>query len=318
MDNLSWYELVKQQRLSSWQPVPYVKYSVSFFIGLSVVFMVFGVVLYNDAANIHEYTADYTNCGDNSICSMTLNLTSDFKGDVYFYYGLDNFYQNYRMYIKSRSDKQLLGDVTNTHKCASYSYDENGKPIAPCGAIANSMFNDTFELSYLGNNVPLTYKGVVWESLLKNKYKNPPLIGGDLCLSFSNTSKPPNWSKEPCKLDEKNPENNGFQNVDFVVWMQTAALNNFRNLYRKLDRGSDKVFMNGLPKGLYTLKIENNFPVKDFDGKKYFIISTTSAFGGKNYFMGGAFIAVSSLSLTIALSLLIFKYYPIFIDRRAL
>ena len=31
-------------------------------------------------------------------------------GDVYVYYQLKNFYQNHRTYVKSRSDKQLLGD----------------------------------------------------------------------------------------------------------------------------------------------------------------------------------------------------------------
>ena len=30
-------------------------------------------------------------------------------GDVYVYYQLKNFYQNHRTYVKSRSDKQLLG-----------------------------------------------------------------------------------------------------------------------------------------------------------------------------------------------------------------
>ena len=29
--------------------------------------------------------------------------------DVYVYYQLKNFYQNHRTYVKSRSDKQLLG-----------------------------------------------------------------------------------------------------------------------------------------------------------------------------------------------------------------
>lgn len=27
------------------------------------------------------------------------------------YYGLDNFYQNHRRYVKSRDDSQLLGEV---------------------------------------------------------------------------------------------------------------------------------------------------------------------------------------------------------------
>uniref|UniRef100_A0A0K0E0B6 Cell cycle control protein 50A n=1 Tax=Strongyloides stercoralis TaxID=6248 RepID=A0A0K0E0B6_STRER len=312
MSDLSYYQLIQQQKLPTWQPVPYVKYCITFFLSISSIFMCFGIFLYYVNLQVKEIVIDYTDCGSDGICNLKLNISNDINGDVYFYYGLDNFYQNYRMYIKSRSNEQLMGDLMNTHKCGSYSHDVNGKVIAPCGAIANSMFNDTFELFLDENKVPLTYKGVVWESLLKNKYKNPPLIDGDLCLSFSNTTKPLNWMKEPCKLDEDNPDNNGFQNSDFIVWMQTAALNNFRNLYRILNKTNNDVFKNGLPKGLYLLKIVNNYPVKSFNGKKYFIISTTSKFGGKNYFMCRAFIIVSSICLTITLTIVFFKYNPIY------
>lgn len=63
------------------------------------------------------------------------------------YYGLSNFYQNHRRYVKSRDDNQLLGrlDADPSSDCAPFAYgnDSTGveRPIAPCGAIANSMFN---------------------------------------------------------------------------------------------------------------------------------------------------------------------------------
>lgn len=59
------------------------------------------------------------------------------------YYGLSNFYQNHRRYVKSRDDNQLLGEfgIPSTD-CAPFN-ENNGKPIVPCGAIANSLFNDT-------------------------------------------------------------------------------------------------------------------------------------------------------------------------------
>jgi len=56
-------------------------------------------------------------------------------------------------------------------------------------------------------------------------------------------------------LDQTNPSNNGFENEDLIVWMRTAALPDFRKLYRRIDHSS-KGFENGLPKGNYTLLIK--------------------------------------------------------------
>lgn len=65
------------------------------------------------------------------------------------YYGLSNFYQNHRRYVKSRDDNQLLGRLSPTPSsdCQPFAYEQNSThpgnliPVAPCGAIANSMFS---------------------------------------------------------------------------------------------------------------------------------------------------------------------------------
>uniref|UniRef100_A0A0N4ZR79 Transmembrane protein 30A n=1 Tax=Parastrongyloides trichosuri TaxID=131310 RepID=A0A0N4ZR79_PARTI len=306
--------IIKQQKVKTWQPLPYLRSSVIIFLLISLIFLTIGILLFNDMKNIKEIVVEYTNCNGTN-CNIDIIVNENMNGDVFFYYGLDNFYQNYRLYLKSRSDKQLLGDVMNTNKCFPYDKDNNSTPIAPCGAIANSMFNDTFQLFTNDNEkVPMTYKGIIWKSLLRKKYKNPPLIDNDLCLSFQNTTKPLNWVKNPCELDKENPNNNGFENVDFIIWMQTAALNNFRNLYRKLDRTGNVKFKNGLAMGNYTVNINNNYPVKQFNGRKYFIISTVSIFGGKNYFPPIAFLTVSGICIIFSITLIFLKYNPFLLN----
>ena len=64
------------------------------------------------------------------------------------YYGLTNFYQNHRRYVRSRDDNQLHGDILSygdlNSDCDPYKTGtDNGtsKGYAPCGAIANSLFN---------------------------------------------------------------------------------------------------------------------------------------------------------------------------------
>ena len=68
--------------------------------------------------------------------------------------------------------------------------------------------------------------------------------------------KPRDWHKNLWELDPNNPDNNGLQNEDLIVWMRTAALPNFRKLYRKVDHSSNEQFKNGLPAGKYTLNID--------------------------------------------------------------
>lgn len=72
-------------------------------------------------------------------------------------------------------------------------------------------------------------------------------------LAFNNTLHPPNWQKPIYQLDGNNVDNNGYENEDLMVWMRTAALPNFRKLYRKVN--ATGVFQNGLPAGNYSLKI---------------------------------------------------------------
>ena len=80
----------------------------------------------------------------------------------------------------------------------------------------------------------------------------------------------------------------------------------------KLDR-STKPYSNGLPKGSYTLEVENSkhihvvlfilwcldYPVQGFNGGKSFIISTTAWTGGRNIFLGIAYIVIGSVCLML-------------------
>lgn len=185
-----------QQRLHAWQPVFTAKKSAATFIVMGVVFIPVGVVLLITSNNVTEYVVDYTNCVDNATakpcseqlgvnnsckCITTVRVTSDIPGPVYFYYGLKNFYQNHRRYGRSKSDAQLLGQKvasSSLTNCAPYATVETGgvtKAVLPCGAIANSIFNDTFAVTYNSDTKPatvvkMTNKGIAWKSDIDRKY----------------------------------------------------------------------------------------------------------------------------------------------------
>lgn len=127
-------------------------------------------------------------------CSISFRLPKDYEGKVYLYYGLSNFYQNHRRYVKSRDDNQLLGEFTNTPStdCTPF-HDNNGRPIVPCGAIANSLFNDTLAIRSESNGpVPVHRTGIAWPSDKEIKFRNPP---GDLRKALEGTSRPIAWQK---------------------------------------------------------------------------------------------------------------------------
>lgn len=213
----------------------------------------------------------------NSECKCEINFTlpNDIKRDVFIYYGLVNFYQNHRRYVKSRSDNQLIGNVFNERNCEPFQKrldpaDGQMKTIMPCGAIANSFFNDTFTLELLGKDatgndhffeVPFERTGIAWATDKKNKFRNPALAPGQsLAVAFNNTIQPKNWPKPIYDLDNKEPKNNGLQNEGLIVWMRTAAFPTFRKVLARIahdKRDSKEIdYQNGLPKGHYKLIVD--------------------------------------------------------------
>ncbi|XP_015252410.1 PREDICTED: cell cycle control protein 50A-like [Cyprinodon variegatus] len=321
----------KQQRLPAWQPILTAGNVLPAFFVIGLIFIPIGIGLYVTSNNIREIEIDYTGsesgspCNDCStnftwntttpcICTVNFTLNQPFEGNVYMYYGLSNFYQNHRRYVKSRDDSQLNGNIKSlkepSKECEPYRTDPvTKKPIAPCGAIANSLFNDTLELFHNEPNgrttaVPLAKRGIAWYTDRTVKFRNP--VGDNLSEVFKDTEKPMNWMKPVYELDPSDPENNGFINEDFIVWMRTAALPTFRKLYRIIHKNSSSTLT--LPSGSYTLKVAYNYPVSSFDGRKRMILSTISWMGGKNPFLGIAYITVGSICFFLGVVLLIIHH----------
>ena len=53
------------------------------------------------------------------------------------------------------------------------------------------------------------------------------------------------------------------------------------------------------------VEIENKFDVSSFNGKKYLILSTVNAFGGKNSFLGISYIVLGGISIILAIIFII-------------
>ncbi|XP_034015623.1 cell cycle control protein 50B [Thalassophryne amazonica] len=309
-----------QQRLPAWQPILSAGIVIPGFIVIGLAFIGIGVALFVTSQGIQVFEMDYTGVESNSTCHDCIKTTQPcectlefpieklLEGPVFFYYGLSNYFQNQRQYYASRDDAQLSGDLKNFkdpyEECKPYQYDGNNKPIVPCGAVANSMFNDTFELYQRVNGleklVPLDGKGIAWWTDYNIKYRNPSVI--PLKNAFNGTVKPIFWPVPAYELDPSDPTNNGFKNQDFLVWMRRAALPDFRKLYRRITEGD---YAKGLPAGNYSLKIKYRYPVLSFNGRKKVVFSNVSWMGGKNDFLGIAYLVIGSLCIVMSIVMLI-------------
>ncbi|EGC35350.1 hypothetical protein DICPUDRAFT_47774 [Dictyostelium purpureum] len=284
----------KQQRLKAWEPILTPGPVILAFIAIGIAFVIVGAFMLRASNQVIEYTVRYDDNTDCKIdsgvpCRIDIDITEEMEAPVYLYYRLDNFYQNHRRYVKSRNDDQLKGivvtDFNKLDACEPMITADGKKSnisqiLVPCGLIANSMFNDTIKLYSGADQITLRKKGIAWSSDVEKKFGDYPVDGPGII----------------------NPQFNGkFSDEDFIVWMRTAALPDFKKLYRIYDGPASL-------KGKITVEIDNHYPVASFDGKKYVVLSTANWIGGKNPFLGYAYIIVGCICFVQGIVFLV-KHY---------
>ena len=77
--------------------------------------------------------------------------------------------------------------------------------------------------------------------------------------------------------------------------MRTAALPTFRKLYGKIE-------VDLLENELIQVAVENNYNTYSFNGKKKLVLSTTTWLGGKNDFLGIAYLNIGGLCFFLAMA----------------
>ncbi|KAG0199723.1 hypothetical protein BGX28_007032 [Mortierella sp. GBA30] len=226
-------------------------------------------------------------------CSIDLAIPVDLPPPVMIYYKLTNFYQNHRKYTKSLDYKQLNGEASTISQLQSRRgcIPSNDELIYPCGLIANSLFNDTIsDLAAraetgqaAGESYTFQHTGISWASD-SGKFKK---------YGYTNLTEilpPPNWrGRYPLgKYSPEFPPPDITTDEHFQVWMRTAGWPTFLKAYGRNDQATLKA-------GNYTMTIDMNFPIDTYGGKKYIVITTLGATGGRNNFLGIGYIVLAIL-----------------------
>lgn len=298
------YSRFTQQELPACKPILTPGWVITTFIFVGIVFIPIGLASLFASEHVVEIVDRYDedcvprnysynklayiqSSETNKTCTKKLTVPKQMKSPIYIYYQLDNFYQNHRRYVKSRSDKQLRSRASesDTSSCKPEAVTEHNTPIVPCGLIAWSLFNDTYGFSVKKKKLEVSKKNIAWKSDQESKFgsdvypknfQSGGLIGG-------------------AKLNASIPLS---EQVDLIVWMRTAALPTFRKLYGKIETDLEA-------NDVVTVVIQNNYNTYSFGGKKRLVLSTTSWIGGKNDFLGVAYLTVGGLCLFMAISFIL-------------
>ncbi|KAI9669953.1 MAG: hypothetical protein M1831_006989 [Alyxoria varia] len=235
-------------------------------------------------------------------CTIKFYVPNEIKAPVFLYYRLTNFYQNHRRYVKSLDQSQLAGEfVTNTtlkdSECNPLGWDGE-KGYYPCGLIANSLFNDTFspplwlnpqgagDRSGQSNETyQMTSQDIAWPSDAE-LYKESEYTVHDVVP-------PPHWKlRYPDGYNDEFPLPELWNDDGFQVWMRTAGLPTFSKLALKNTTSP-------MQTGWYSIDIINNFDVGIFGGTKEILISTSTIMGGRNPFLGIAYVVVGGVCVLL-------------------
>ena len=279
----------RQQKLPGWRPVPTLSCVTIIYLSFAIFFILFGIIIlvFNSQVQEIKFRYDNWNQTNSRICSF--NIPEKMKKPIMIYYQIDDFSQNHRVYMESKSDKQLKGEdlskedleksgeceyaLTNKEmKIFPWSEQYAEEVAIPCGLMAKSYLRDEFiNWSNNGKEINPRIENIAYKSD-KEKYNN---------IDYDETQMSKQWAN---MSDER-----------FMIWMRPSPFSNVRKLWGIIDEED-------IEKG----KVEVQINLKNyFTYKKYIILSTRNVFGGKNMFLGICYIIFGILCLVSSIIFII-------------
>jgi hypothetical protein len=274
----------RQQNLPANRPFITPVYGAIIFTILSIISFILGSVTHFVNRDLFSAEIPYSDfCPTPGFCSVNLTISQTIFGPFYIYYGLTNLCQSNFLYGASKDWNQLRGlpyeNEKSLSKCSPLIKDKNNSIYVPCGLLPRSVFTDFFTFP---PEFPNLSSGNTAQGKLQELFKKPDRSYDSVGVKWMNLTLFPDG-----QADDR-----------FVTWMDLAPFQSFRKLWAETKENAV------LNPGNYVIKIESNYPVEQFGGKKSLIIAQVFWVGGRNSFFGIAFFVVVAVCVAGAVVLL--------------
>jgi hypothetical protein len=212
-------------------------------------------------------------CPAGSNCTLAFAVPGDLAPPVYVYYELTHFFHNALIYTNSRNWPQLRGEAYATEadlsSCAPIVHDADSVILVPCGAVALSVFTDSFEFS-------VDFPPVLRNGLVPARYHaqfappNPIYNGSD------------DWLDREIFPGGQTDER-------FASWMRGSAFPTLRKLW---GRTEETAFA-----GQYSVTVHSRWQASGFGGQKTLVIAQVGRMAIANWAISGLMFALAGAAL---------------------
>eukprot|EP00931_Biecheleriopsis_adriatica_P049981 TRINITY_DN28922_c0_g1_i1.p1 TRINITY_DN28922_c0_g1~~TRINITY_DN28922_c0_g1_i1.p1 ORF type:complete len:1537 (-),score=281.76 TRINITY_DN28922_c0_g1_i1:177-4787(-) len=219
--------------------------------------------------------------GGTNSCLFDLRIPNDMEPPIQVFYSVNPFMQNYFPYMSSMPVNQLEGRRSSREEIEDQCpvgtrVTSTGKQIYPCGLVATSVFNDTFEIF----QAPIDTESP--DMTIYREFHNPPDY-----LQRPGVS----WLYE--RYPTVTTKSLGVRSKRFIAWMIPnffgRAAKPYGVISKRLQKGQ-----------VVTLRINASFPVQSLGARKMLLLTTSNLLGARNYFLANILLTSGCLSLGIA------------------
>eukprot|EP00941_MAST-03F_sp_MAST-3F-sp1_P001053 g1053.t1 len=272
--------------------------------------------------------SDPSKANKKNVCYVDLYFPHNVYPPIFVMYRLSNVHQNYERYYQSRDARQLMGDmpidetenlwcpdldVVNVGVGPSNNPATAGKSLYPCGLVANSFFDDEFEIEKLPNdectcaNSVFDYENDNWIYTENRTVNQPPAFRCHRCKVANVTMSTHGIAWETDRRVIQNPvgyphekdptisypdrfatitEDVGVRDDRYKIWMRPAAMPTFKKAYARIDQVIPE-------NSQLRFKITSRWNVNQFHGSKSLVVSNFSWKGSQDFALPVIFAAIS-------------------------